>query len=167
MQKISISRCWSIGYLQPSAPHLYTKVVFTKQIKRGLRLKTFFISTVIIVIIMFGFKSKYGHKRAFTCHLKLDTDPASCTNCVESTCKATSNSLTFVTFGCVEWWMMIVLWWWWGSLGISGEVGRSWRYCNARPTRDEAGASSWTSSPYKNQFNIEGGTWPPYQILSW
>ena len=23
-----------------------------------------------------------------------------------------------------------------------------------------------TPSPYKNQFNIEGGTWPPYQILS-
>ena len=23
-----------------------------------------------------------------------------------------------------------------------------------------------TLSPYKNQFNIEGGTWPPYQILS-
>ena len=21
-----------------------------------------------------------------------------------------------------------------------------------------------TLSPYKNQFNIEGGTWPPYQI---
>ena len=27
-------------------------------------------------------------------------------------------------------------------LVFSGEVGRSWRYCNARPTRDEAGASS-------------------------
>ena len=25
---------------------------------------------------------------------------------------------------------------------FSGEVSRSWRYCNARPTRDEAGASS-------------------------
>ena len=50
---------------------------------------------------------------------------------------------------------------------LSGEVGRFWRYCNARPTRDKAGASSWTSSPCKNQFNIEGGTWPPYQILSW
>ena len=58
-------------------------------------------------------------------------------------------------------------WWWGGSSGVSGEVGRSWRYCNTRPTRDEAGASSWTSSPCKNQFNIEGGTWPPYQILSW
>jgi len=23
-----------------------------------------------------------------------------------------------------------------------------------------------TSSPNKNKFNIEGGTWPPYQILS-
>ena len=44
---------------------------------------------------------------------------------------------------------------------ISGEVGRSWWYCNTRPTRDKAGASSWTSSPFKNQFNIEGGTWPP------
>ena len=27
-------------------------------------------------------------------------------------------------------------------LGLSGEVGRSWRYCNARPTRDKARASS-------------------------
>ena len=53
------------------------------------------------------------------------------------------------------------------SVGDSGVVGRSWRYCNARPTRDGAGASSWTISPYKNQFNIEGGTCPPYQILSW
>ena len=50
---------------------------------------------------------------------------------------------------------------------FSGEVSRSWRYCNARPTRDRAGASSWTLSPYKNQFNIEEGTWPSYQILSW
>ena len=33
---------------------------------------------------------------------------------------------------------------------ISGEVGRSWRYCNVRPTRDGAGASSWTPSPYRN-----------------
>ena len=32
---------------------------------------------------------------------------------------------------------------------VSGEVGRSWRYCNVRPTRDGAGASSWTPSPYK------------------
>ena len=61
---------------------------------------------------------------------------------------------------------MLTMMSWWSS-GVSGEVGRSWRYCNARPTRDEAGASSWTSSPCKNQFNIEGGTWPPYQILSW
>ena len=45
-------------------------------------------------------------------------------------------------------------------------VSRSWRYCNARSTRDEAGASSWTSSPCKIQFNIEGDTWSPYQILS-
>jgi len=28
------------------------------------------------------------------------------------------------------------------SIKMSGEVGRSWRYCNARPTRDKAGASS-------------------------
>ena len=53
------------------------------------------------------------------------------------------------------------------ALLVSGEVGRSWRYCNAKPTREKAGASSWTFSPDKNQFNIEGGTWPPYQILSW
>ena len=50
---------------------------------------------------------------------------------------------------------------------FSGEVSRSRRYCNAWPTRDRAGASSWTLSPYKNQFNIEDGTWPSYQILSW
>ena len=58
-------------------------------------------------------------------------------------------------------------WWTATNTTMSGEVGRSWRYCNARPTRDKVGASYWTSSPYKNQFNIEGGTWPPYQILSW
>ena len=45
-------------------------------------------------------------------------------------------------------------------------VSRSWRYCSARPTRDETEVSSRTSSPYKNQFNIEGDTWSPYQILS-
>ena len=28
------------------------------------------------------------------------------------------------------------------EIQISGEVSRSWRYCNARPTRDRAGASS-------------------------
>ena len=50
---------------------------------------------------------------------------------------------------------------------FSGEVSRTSRHCNARPTRDRAGASSWTLSPYKNQFNIEEGTWPMYQILSW
>ena len=50
---------------------------------------------------------------------------------------------------------------------FSGEVSRSRRYCNAWPTRDKAGASSWTSSPYKNQFNIEESTWLSYQILSW
>ena len=104
MQKNSFSRWWSTRYLQPSAPQLHIKVVFTQQIKRRLRLKTYFISTVIIVIKILGFKSKYGHKREFTCHLKLDKDPASCTKYVESTCKATWNSLTFVTFCCVEWW---------------------------------------------------------------
>ena len=50
---------------------------------------------------------------------------------------------------------------------FSGEVSRSRRYCNAWPTHDRAGASSWTPSPFKNQFNIEEGTWPSYQILSW
>ncbi len=46
-------------------------------------------------------------------------------------------------------------------------VSRSKRYCNAWPTRDKAGASSWTLSPVKNQFNIEEATWTSYQILSW
>ena len=85
MQKISFSRWWSIGYLQPSAPQLYTKVVFTQQIKNRLRLKTF------------GFKSKSGHKRAFTWNLK---DPVSLIYCVESTCKATSNFVACVPFLC-------------------------------------------------------------------
>ena len=49
---------------------------------------------------------------------------------------------------------------------LGGEVGRSQQYCKAKPTLDKAGASSSTSSPVKNKFNIEGGTWPPYQILS-
>ncbi len=31
---------------------------------------------------------------------------------------------------------------WFYSFRVSGVVGRSWRYCNARPTRDRAGASS-------------------------
>ena len=38
-------------------PQLYTKVVFTQQIKRRLRLKTFFISPVIVVSKSFGFTS--------------------------------------------------------------------------------------------------------------
>ena len=50
---------------------------------------------------------------------------------------------------------------------ISGAVGQFQQYCNAGPTPDKAGASSCTSSPYKNQFNTEGSTWLPYQILSW
>ena len=50
---------------------------------------------------------------------------------------------------------------------VSGERGWSWWYCNTRPTRDRVGASSRTLSPVKNQINIEGSTWLPYQILSW
>ena len=166
MQKTSFSRWWSITQPAPMTPQLYTKVVFTQQIKRRLRLKTFFISTVIIIIIMFGFKSKYGHKRAFTCHQKLDNIQHSA-QIVWNPPARLHQTLWHLSLFVVLNGGVIVLWWWWGSLGLSGEVGRSWRYCNARPTRDEAGASSWTSSPCKNQFNIEGGTWPPYQILSW
>ena len=44
-------------------PELYTKVVFTQQIKRRLQLKTFFISTVIIVIKSFGVMSMFVYKR--------------------------------------------------------------------------------------------------------
>ena len=55
---------------------------------------------------------------------------------------------------------------WWNLIKKWG-ASRSWRYCNARPTRDEDGASSGTSTPFKDQFNIEGDTWSPYQILSW
>jgi hypothetical protein len=44
-------------------PKLYTKVVFTQQIKRMLQLKTFFISTVIIVSKSFGVISQFVHKR--------------------------------------------------------------------------------------------------------
>ena len=47
-----------------------------------------------------------------------------------------------------------------------GVVCRSRRYCNTGPTPDSAGASSRTPSPYKNQFNIEEGRCPSYQILS-
>ena len=50
---------------------------------------------------------------------------------------------------------------------IIGEVSRALRYCNTRPTLDRTGASSCVPSPGKNQFNIEEGTWPSYQILSW
>ena len=67
MQKISFSRWWSTRYLRPSAPQLYTKVVFTQQIKRRLRLKTYFISTVIIQIKIWSqesiyMPSKIGHR---------------------------------------------------------------------------------------------------------
>jgi len=53
------------------------------------------------------------------------------------------------------------------SMISSGEVGLSQWYCNTGQTRDKAGASSWTSSPVKNQFNIEEDTWSSCQILSW
>ena len=46
-------------------PHLYTKVVFTLQINRRLRLKTFFISTVIVVSKSFGFTSIFVQVKSF------------------------------------------------------------------------------------------------------
>ena len=126
---IQISQIWSALYL-----HIFHWNFTTVNI--CWEKKTYFISTVIIVIIMLGFKSKYGHKRAFTCHLKLDKDPASCTKYVESTCKATSNSLTFVTFCCVEWWcdcavvMVRISWSKWGSGPILTVL-----QCQANPWR--------------------------------
>ena len=63
MQKISFSRWWSTRYLRPSAPQLYTKVVFTQQIKRRLRLKTFFISPVFVVSKSFGVTSMFVQVR--------------------------------------------------------------------------------------------------------
>ena len=39
-----------------------------------------------------------------------------------------------------------------------GMWAESLRYCNARPTHDGAGASSYSPSPFKNKFNIEEGT---------
>ena len=42
-----------------------------------------------------------------------------------------------------------------GRLGMWAE---SLRYCNARPTLDGAGASSYSPSPFKNKFNIEEDT---------
>ena len=45
------------------SPRLYTKVVFTQQIKARLRLKTFFISTVIVVSKSFGLTSMFVHVR--------------------------------------------------------------------------------------------------------
>ena len=38
-------------------------------------------------------------------------------------------------FTSVNWDDMAVIGWW--TSGVSGELGWSWRYCNARPTRDE------------------------------
>ena len=63
MQKNSFSRWWSITQPAPMTPQLYTKVVFTQQIKRRLRLKTFFILTVIVISKLFGFTSMFVHKR--------------------------------------------------------------------------------------------------------
>ena len=166
MQKTSFSRWWSITQPAPMSPRLYTKVVFTKEIKRRLRLKTFFISTVMVVSKSFGFTSMFVHKRQLL--LFSIGQRASLVPKVVSWWKPCCHNKWPAIFYIFLWWKMVwFCWWCWGSLGLSGEVGRSWRYCNARPTRDEAGASSWTSSPCKNQFNIEGGTWPPYQILSW
>ena len=165
MQKISFLRWWSITQPAPMTPKLYTKVVFTQQIKRRLRLKTFFGSPVIVVSKSFGFTSMFVRVRplfVISDWTKSQPGPQIVLMKVLLLQQMTGHILPLL------WWKMVQFcWWWWGSLGLSGEVGRSWRYCNARPTRDEAGASSWTSSPCKNQFNIEGGTWPPYQILSW
>ena len=160
MQKTSFSQWWSKTQPAPMTPELYTKVVFTQQIKRRLQLKTFFISTVIVVSKSFGFTSIFVQVKSF---LSFPIGQRAIVLMkVLLLQQMTGHILPLL------WWKMVQFcWWWWGSLGLSGEVGRSWRYCNARPTRDEAGASSWTSSPCKNQFNIEGGTWPPYQILSW
>ena len=63
MQKNSFSRWLSITQPAPMSPQLYTKVVFTQQIKRRLRLKTFFISPVIVVSKSFGFTSIFVHVR--------------------------------------------------------------------------------------------------------
>ena len=63
MQKTSFSQWWSKTQPAPMTPELYTKVVFTQQIKRRLQLKTFFISTVIIVIKSFGVMSMFVYKR--------------------------------------------------------------------------------------------------------
>ena len=63
MQKNSLSRWLSITQPAPMRPQLYTKVVFTQQIKRRLRLKTFFISTVIVVSKSFGLTSMFVHVR--------------------------------------------------------------------------------------------------------
>ena len=41
---------------------------------------------------------------------------------------------------------------------VMGMWAKSLRYCNARPTLDGAGASSYSPSPFKNKFNIEEGT---------
>ena len=145
MQKISFSRWWSIGYLQPSAPHLYTKVVFTQQIKRRLRLITFFISPVIVVSKSFGFTSIFVHVRPL---LPFPIGQrASLASKVVLMKALLLQQMTGHILHLLWWKMVWFCWWWWGSLGLSGEVGRSWRYCNARPTRDGAGSSSWTTSP--------------------
>ena len=63
MQKTSLFRWWSLTQPAPMTPKLYTKVVFTQQIKRMLQLKTFFMSTVIIVSKSFGVISMFVNKR--------------------------------------------------------------------------------------------------------
>ena len=63
VQKNSFPRWLSITQPAPMSPQLYTKVVFTQQIKRRLRLKTFFISPVIVVSKSFGFTSMFVHVR--------------------------------------------------------------------------------------------------------
>ena len=65
MQKNSFSRWLSITQPAPMTPKLYTKVVFTQQIKRRLQLKTFFISTVIVVSKSFGFTSIFVQVKSF------------------------------------------------------------------------------------------------------
>ena len=63
MQKNSFSRWLSITQPAPMTPQLFTKVVFTQQIKRRLRLITFFISPVIVVSKSFGCTSIFVHVR--------------------------------------------------------------------------------------------------------
>ena len=45
-------------------------------------------------------------------------------------------------------------------------VGRSWRNCETRPTLEESEQAPASLPKFKNQFNIDGPQWGPYQILS-